>query len=257
MANHYFQFKQFTIHQDRCAMKVTTDGCLFGAWVAELVRSEKPEVGSQKLEVKDQNSSENLLDIGTGTGLLSLMLAQTTDNLLIDAVEIDKDAVEQAKENIASSPWHNRINTIHINAKEFSGRHQYDLILSNPPFYENELKSGNSKKNKAHHDDGLLFNDLLTIIKRNLKPGGTFYLLLPYKRKDEIETFFTKNELAISHKTFVKQSTQHNYFRILLSGKHKTDKDVNFTTDEIAIRNENQQYTPAFIQLLKDYYLHL
>ena len=102
-----------------------------------------------------------------------------------------------------------------------------------------------------------MLDDLLAIIKRNLKPGGEFYLLLPYKRNEEIENIIAKNGLAISHKTLVRQSTEHNYFRIMLTGKNKSNKNENFITSEIAIRNEKQEYTPAFINLLKNYYLHL
>ena len=226
-------------------MKVTTDGCLFGAWLGEKIRSTK------------NSEVRNILDIGTGTGLLSLMFAQKNPETFIDAIEIDKEAYQQAKENISNSPWADRINIIHTDVKKFSAQHQYDIIISNPPFYENELKSGNNKKNKAHHDESLLLDDLLAIIKRNLKPGGEFYLLLPYKRNEEIENIIAKNGLAISHKTLVRQSTKHNYFRIMLTGKNKSDKNENFITSEIAIRNEKQEYTPAFINLLKNYYLHL
>ncbi len=224
-------------------MKVTTDGCLFGAWAAKLVHGDKMTVDS-------------ILDIGTGTGLLSLMLVQQS-NASIDAIEIDKEAAEQAKENILNSPWADRINIIYGDVKEFSGKQLYDVIVSNPPFYENELKSDNNKKNKAHHDEGLLLDDLLLIIQRNLRPLGVFYLLLPYKRNHEIETCIANNKLAISHKTLVKQSTEHNYFRILISGKHFENNKENFDTTEIAIRNEKQEYTPEFIALLKDYYLYL
>lgn len=248
MANSYFQFKQFTIHQDRCAMKVTTDGCLFGAWVAE-------QAGSMKSEIRGR-TADHLLDIGTGTGLLSMMLAQKT-NFLIDAIEIDNEAFEQAKENSIRSPWRERINIIHADAKEFSFTKKFDTIISNPPFYENELKSGISKKNKAHHDESLLLNDLLAIIKKNLQPAGEFYLLLPYKRNEELDIAIKDNELTISHKLLVRQSTTHNYFRVVIKGEHLQEKQNNYATTEIAIRNEKNEYSPEFIHLLKDYYLHL
>ena len=228
-------------------MKVTTDACLFGAWVAN-----KSGVRSWESGVRQQ-----VLDIGTGTGLLSLMLAQQNPASVIEAIEIDQEAYEQAKENITNSPWAEKINVIKSDIKEFQPLQQYDVIISNPPFYENELKSDSSKKNKAHHDEALLLDDLLVIIKQNLKPTGRFYLLLPYKRNNEIVSMVVKNKLAIANKTLVKQSTQHGYFRILLSGKHAENNKEDFITNEIAIRDKDEKYTPEFINLLKDYYLYL
>ncbi len=248
MANSYFQFKQFTVHQDRCAMKVTTDGCLFGAWITEQVRSMKSDVRG--------GPDDQLLDIGTGTGLLSLMVAQKT-TALIDAIEIDNDAFEQAKENAANSPWSERINVIHANVKEFPFSKQYDVIFSNPPFYENELKSGNSKKNRAHHDESLLLDELLCIIKNNLQPGGRFFLVLPYKRNEEIDTAVKNNNLRVCHKVLVRQSVNHNYFRIMIRGEHQQEKSDRYITTQLAIKNEKQEYTPEFIGLLKDYHLYL
>lgn len=248
MANSYFQFKQFIIHQDRCAMKVTTDSCLFGAWAAEQIRTMKAEVRAGPVD--------QLLDIGTGSGLLSLMVVQKT-TALIDAIEIDNDAFEQASENIAASPWKNRVNIFHANAKEFPFLKQYDLIISNPPFYENELKSRNSKKNRAHHDESLLLDELMSIIKNNLRPGGRFFLLLPYKRNEEIDSAAKKNDLCVYHKVLVRQSVNHDYFRIMIGGAHQQDKKGNYSITELAIKNETQEYTAEFIDLLKDYYLYL
>jgi tRNA1Val (adenine37-N6)-methyltransferase len=244
MSNSYFQFKQFTIHQDRCAMKVTTDGCLFGAWAAERVGSRELGVGS-------------LLDIGTGTGLLTLMIAQKNPEVDVDAIEIDEDTAKQATENIAASPWNEKIKVHHADAKIFSYSKKYDCIISNPPFYENELKADVSKKNIAHHDEGLLLPELLSIIKNNLKADGQFYLLLPYKRNDEIRRLVIENELEITELVFVRQTVTHDFFRILLSGKLKGETLTETKIHEIAIKDEEQQYSPAFVSLLKDYYLHL
>jgi tRNA1Val (adenine37-N6)-methyltransferase len=245
MANSWFQFKQFTIYQDRCAMKVTTDACLFGAWVGR-------EVGGSKLEVR------NILDIGTGTGLLSLMLAQNID-AAIDAIEIDKAAAEQAAENITASSWKERISIIHGDIKERPAilRNKYDVIISNPPFYENELTSASDQKNTAHHDSGLLLADLLTTISAILAPEGRFYLLLPYKRLAEAESLIQQHRLAISDITLVRQSTQHGYFRLFISGQHASYKSDPYIIKEISIRNEKNEYTGEFIELLKDYYLYL
>lgn len=222
-------------------MKVTTDACLFGAWAAERVGS-------------SESGDRRMLDIGTGTGLLTLMLAQKT-NLSIDAIEIDKDASEQAKENITASPWKDKINIFHADAGEFIFSSKYDIIVSNPPFYENELKSGNAKKNLAHHD-GLSLQQLLSIIKKNLSGNGRFYLLLPFKRNEETERLINSYDLSVIQKTGVRQSINHDFFRIMLAGRHKQAKDKK-TIDEISIRNDQQQYTKEFVDLLKDYYLHL
>jgi tRNA1Val (adenine37-N6)-methyltransferase len=249
MSNSYFQFKQFIIHQDKCAMKVTTDGCLFGAWVAE-------KIGSQESEVR------TALDIGTGTGLLSLMLAQKNSNLYIDAIEIDKEAAEQAAENIAASPWADRIQVHYSDAKKFQSSKSYDLIISNPPFYENELKSGKSQKNIAHHSDELQLNELLDIIKYKLSPEGIFCLLLPFKRNEEIKKKLFQAGLIIQMICFVKQSVTHDYFRIMLMGKLRTTKPIKTLIDEIPIKDDlltgqQTQYSSVFTKLLLDYYLHL
>lgn len=251
MANSYFTFKEFSIHHDKCAMKVTTDACLFGAWVAEKVSSFKkvtPEKGS---------AISTALDIGTGTGLLSLMLLQKNPSLKVDAIEIDKDAALQAKENIASSPWNEAITIINTDVKKHTSPVQYDIIISNPPFYERELKGDNLKKNTAHHDEGLLLSELLQIIKQLLNPSGSFYLLLPYKRLNEAILLFCQHELAADSVVHVRQTIKHNYFRVMIKGKMKKDLEIPFDKREISVWNEEQQYTTEFINLLKDYYLYL
>ena len=222
-------------------MKVTTDACLFGSLLP--TSSEGGGVRS-------------VLDIGTGTGLLTLMFAQKNPQAKIDAIEIDKDAAAQAKENVASSAWKERINIINADVKIFSFVSKYDLIISNPPFYENELRSDSERKNVAHHSENLTLQELLNIIKSNLNQNGVFFLLLPYKRNEEIKKLFKDHQLHISKKILVRQSIKHDYFRIFLKGElNSQEKETEF--DEISIWDEQQQYTPEFIRLLKDYYLHL
>lgn len=241
MANSYFQFKQFTIHHDRCAMKVTTDACLFGGL----------------LPASTEGIAVSALDIGTGTGLLSLMFAQKNPTAVIDAIEMDADAAKQAAENVEASPWSNRIKIIRANAREFDYRKKYDVIISNPPFYEKELKGDNIKKNLAHHNEGLLLPELAEIIKKNLAPGGRFYLLLPYKRNEEVKKLFTGLRLPVQQVTLVKQSVRHDYFRMVLEGKPETGEQTVTMTGEISIKDDKDLYTPEFVRLLKDYYLHL
>ncbi|MDZ4792834.1 MAG: methyltransferase [Bacteroidota bacterium] len=246
MANSYFQFKQFTIQQDQCAMKVTTDSCLFGAWAAEKIKEEEIVFN-------------NCLDIGTGTGILSLMLAQKKLTAKIYAIEIDADAAKQAQSNAEASPWKDRIFIMPGDAKDmpYTFEKEYDVIISNPPFYENELTSPVAQKNTAHHDSGLLLSDLLQVIKDRLHPEGCFYLLLPYKRLVEAGLLFQKYQLAIKHTTLVRQSPQHDPFRFFVAGQHINNSETIYKKDELIIKDDSGAYSPAFTHLLKDYYLYL
>jgi len=224
-------------------MKVTTDACLFGAWIAE-------EVKSQKLKVK------SVLDIGAGTGLLSLMVAQKNSEMKIDAIEIDNEAAEQAKTNIESSPWKEQINILQDDIKGFSFEKDFDLIISNPPFYENEIRSATDSKNVAHHSENLTLKELLVIIKDNLSKTGSFFLLLPYKRNEEIKKLLKDHELSILKILFVRQSIKHDYFRVFIKGSlNAKEKETEF--NEMSIYDNNQKYTEEFVRLLKDFYLHL
>jgi tRNA1Val (adenine37-N6)-methyltransferase len=244
MANAYFQFKQFTIQQDRCAMKVTTDGCLFGAWCAgELARMQAGE---------KRNTSIKALDIGTGTGLLSLMVAQKNP-ALIDAVEIEEGAAEQAFNNTAGSPFKERIK-VHQGDILLLKKKQYNVIFSNPPFYENELKSGNKVKDTAHHSHLLTWADLFAAINRLLALDGIFFLLLPFKRYAELEGYVRREQLFINKVVRVQQTTRHEPFRVMVQGSRAAST---FMETELAIRDEHQQYTTAYVALLKDYYLYL
>lgn len=250
MGNSYFAFKQFTIQQDKSAMKVTTDACLFGAWVAAKAKDANTEIN-------------NLLDIGAGTGLLSLMLAQElvplNGKVEIDAVELDKDAAEQTKENMAASGWNDNLFVMPGDAKymAYTFAKEYDVIVSNPPFYEAELESGNLQINQARHSAGLLLNELLTIIKDLLQPNGRFYLLLPFKRYEEILQLVREFDLSITNLVLVRQSTKHGYFRVMLGGRKGISKNADPLEEEISIWNDKQQYTPEFVGLLKEYYLYL
>jgi len=228
-------------------MKVTTDGCLFGAWAANAVGSQKSAIAT-------------VLDIGTGTGLLSLMLTQKNSTVTIDAVEIDKDAAEQADENVKKSPWFDRIQVNNIDVNKLSNKTNYDLIISNPPFYENELKSSFTNKNVAHHSNELTLENLLNFIRHNLSPGGIFMLLLPYKRHEEIKKLIFEAELAIKEITFVRQSTNHDFFRIMLIGNLSKQNESELEFSELSIKSTNllnANYTLEFKSLMKDYYLHL
>lgn len=241
MANSYFQFKQFTVYHDRSSLKVSTDSCLFGAWVAIKISGSPLAIG-------------RVLDIGAGTGLLMLMLAQRFAGN-IDGIEIDKDSYEQATENIRASPWYNRLHLFHHDVKLFEMPHQYDLIISNPPFFEGDLKSGVLKNNLARHDEGLTLNDLLEVVDRNLTAKGRLAVLLPYHRMDYFEELAAGYRLFVSDKLVAQQTTNHPWFRSLLL-LQRGDKEMT-RTEHIAIRENGDTYSNRFTELLKDYYLYL
>lgn len=222
-------------------MKVTTDSCLFGAWAAKEIADSKSKI-------------EKLLDIGTGSGLLSLMIAQKND-LSIDAVEIDEEAAEQAKENVEASLWKNRIHVFNEDILSFQPNKKYDCIISNPPFYENELTSDKQKKNIAHHSRQLTIAQILQFIKKHLNEDGIFFLMYPFKRKKDLTELFDQNELHLTNAVTLHQSVNHSPFRMIVKGTNKYSD--NLTTTSIPVWNEHQQYTESFVELLKDYYLYL
>jgi tRNA1Val (adenine37-N6)-methyltransferase len=220
-------------------MKVCTDACLFGAWVAESVGSGQSAVGS-------------ILDIGAGTGLLSMMLAQKS-SALIDAVELDEDAAGQALENFEATPWKERLQVIRADARSVHLGRKYDLIISNPPFFENDLKSGNAQRNIALHGEALSLEELLAVIKKHLADNGRLAVLLPYHRKEECKELAAAEGFYPMEEVSVKQTPAHSHFRvmILFTTIKGSIKDL-----EIIIRDK-EQYSSAFKDLLQDYYLNL
>ncbi len=239
--NNYFQFKQFTIYQDRCALKVTTDACILGAWVAKKVSG-------------IEHHLTGCLDIGAGSGLLMLMLAQQFPGS-IDGVEIDGPSYEQATENIAASPWYNRLQLFHKDIKLFSVPQRYDLIISNPPFFEGDLKSVNNRYNFAKHNDGLTLQELLEVAEKNLSARGRFAVLLPFHRVAWFEQLAATAELFVCDKLLVLQTLDHPHFRAVLMFTRQRTNHV--TTEQLVIRQSSDVYTFGFKALLKEYYLHL
>ena len=243
MANNFFQFKEFTVQQEHCAMKVTTDACLFGAWCAAVVKSQLSTVN-------------RLLDIGTGTGLLSLMIAQKNNNTLFDAVEIDEQAATQAASNFHSSLWHQRLQVQHSSIQQFneSTNKLFDFIISNPPFFNNDLKSDDTKRNLALHSEALSLEELLISIQKKITESGKFAVLLPYHRTEYFEGLATKENFYLEEKISVKQTPHHPYFRSMLLFSKQS---VKTKQKEITIKDEFNDYSIEFKELLKDYYLYL
>jgi len=235
MANSYFQFKQFIIHQDRCAMKVTTDACLFGAWVS----------------ARFDKRVERGLDIGAGTGLLSLMLAQS-GLAAIDAIEIQEADARQAVENIEASPWAKQVHLLQGDVLTHPFVKKYGLIVANPPFYESDLKGDREEKNIAHHDGGLRLKELLLAVKELLEAAGVFYLLLPAKREAALMEAMRLLSLYPDQVAYVHQTEKHPAFRIMVRGSFRPS---DLEPETIYIRR-NHEYSPEFVKLLKPYYLH-
>jgi tRNA1Val (adenine37-N6)-methyltransferase len=221
-------------------MKVCTDSCLFGAWIAD------------KIEQKKINP-KTILDIGTGTGLLSLMLAQKS-SAQIDAVEIDENAFAQAKENFNASPWNERLHAFHSDIKKWNAPGKYYLIISNPPFFENDLLPEDEGKNISKHSSTMRLEELLSIARNLLNEEGNFAILLPWHRAKCFESEASAQSLFVKEIMEVKQTTPHSFFRtIFILQKQKTVT----LKSELSIKNNDNQYTAEFIELLKDYYLYL
>ena len=218
-------------------MKVCTDSCLFGAWVASLI---------ERMEI----NPATILDIGTGTGLLSLMLAQKTD-ARIDAVEIEPNAFEQTTENIQASPWKNQIKIFNADIKNWNATSKYDLIISNPPFYENDLLPEDDGKKISKHSTTLNLEELIAVVKNGLNVNGMLAILLPSRSTKHFENIALKHSLFVKEKVEVKQTSSHNYFRAM------QQKETIILKRELAIKNNAGAYSDEFKFLLKDYYLHL
>jgi tRNA1Val (adenine37-N6)-methyltransferase len=242
MANDYFQFKQFIVRQGKAALKVCTDACLFGAYSARYLSN------------KDTHYQQQILDIGTGTGLLSLMIAQKV-NATINAIEIDAGSFEQASENFQESPWKSKLQVIHADTKTHSFTNQFDSIICNPPFFANALKSTNQHKNLSKHVDELPLEELAKIVSGLLKKDGFFFILLPYSSLNEFVLEATKYSLHLKERVNVRQTTTHNFFRTI--GVFCLRPADEIATKELAIKDESNNYTVEFKALLKDYYLYL
>jgi len=219
-------------------MKVCTDASLFGAWL------------SSKLE-NSLLHPESILDIGTGTGLLSLMLAQSTTSL-IDALEIDADAFIQASENVGNSQWKHRIQLFHKDARVFHSEKKYDLIVSNPPFFENDLSSPEEKKNMAKHSSTLTLHELLEIVEKMIRPNGSLAILLPAHRGQQFKQMAAVKNFHLLYEAMVRQTPKHDFFRCMFIFSKQAFEKIG--EEEIVIQQygKNTQY---FAELMKEYYL--
>lgn len=243
-----FTFKQFAIKQDRVAMKVCTDACVLGAFA---------DTGTI-----DGTTQTRILDIGTGTGLLALMAAQRNPHALINAIDIDDTAVEQAVENVANSPFASRVRVYHSRVQDYPSPVRrigegYDRILTNPPFYTNHLRPPNPADTRAGHTDELPVPDLLMAVRRLLAPDGQWWVLLPPYQTDQL----VRQALTINLRPFRQLALHHQAnkpaFRIVTGFAVGATSSVapNAGPETLVIRELDQTYTNAYQALLRDFYL--
>ncbi len=234
-----FQFKQFSIEQDKCAMKIGTDGVLLGSWTSI------------------EHNPHSVLDIGAGTGVLALMLAQRSFAQQIDALEIDANAYEQCVNNFENSPWRDRLFCYHAAFDEFVTEMQdeesYDLILSNPPFYTSSFKTLNSTRDLARFEDALPFKELLTGVTKLLADNGIFSVIIPFSAETNFITLARKANLYPQKITRVKGNINSETKRTLIAFT-KTNKQ--HIINELCIEIERNVYTEDYIALTKDFYLN-
>ena len=240
-----FKFKQFTVNQDQCAMKIGTDSVLLGAWAS----------------IKDNPFS--ILDIGAGTGVLSLMLAQRTNAELIDAIEIDDDAYEQCVNNFEQSPWGDRLFCYHASLEEFVDEieDKYDLIISNPPFYTEDYRTENEQRDLARFSDAMPFEHLIESASQLLSDNGLFSVIIPFKEEESFINIALKFNLFPNRLLRVKgnQSSETKrsliefYFHTVPASRQESDKKIT----KLIIETNRHQYTQDYINLTKDFYLKM
>lgn len=236
-----FKFKEFTVHQDKTAMKVGTDGVLLGAWCSV-----------------DQ-FPDSILDIGSGTGVIALMLAQRADAMTIDAVELDENAYEQTVDNFEKSDWGDRLYCYNSSFQEFADEiaeeeETYDLIVSNPPFYTEEFETKDDARNKARFASSLLFEELIAGISKILSENGVFSTIIPFKEEENFINLAKEHHLFINKVCHVQGNPSSEIKRSLLAFSFHQSEIIK---EHLIIEIERHQYTADYINLTKDFYLKM
>ncbi len=230
-----FRFKQFSINHDRCTMKVGTDAVLLGA-------------------LTETGNAANILDIGTSSGIIAIMLAQKSD-AFITGIDIDADSIVQANENAAASPWSERLNFIHTSVQEYAIKHPQsaDLIVCNPPFFVGSLKSQYTERNLARHDVFLSFSELLTATQMILKEDGRAYFIYPYRSVDEFTSLATASGLSLFSRCSILPKPGKEINRCIDGWQKAAHCEV--VQQNLCVYNENNEHTEEYRECCKDYYL--
>ncbi|HEX6889824.1 MAG TPA: methyltransferase [Chryseolinea sp.] len=230
----YFHFKQFSIRHDRCAMKVGTDAVLLGSWV-------------------NVSNAEKILDIGTGSGVIALMLAQrTSSSTRLESVEIEKNSAEQATDNVANSPWSSRIGVHQVAVQNYFPETRFDLIVTNPPYFNNSLKPQHHGRHQVRHTSSLTYEELLSAVLRLLTSDGRFNLILPYEEAMIFTELASRHHLCCNRRYHFKTRREKSVERTLLefsTNNHWVDEG------EILLYDEGLDWSSSYRRLISDFYI--
>lgn len=231
-----FRFKQFSVNDDRCGHKVGTDSIVLGCWATA-------------------NSAAQILDIGTGCGLLALMLAQRFPNAQVTAVEIDKQACGQAEQNLRQSPFADRLDTVNVDVRRFRPSASFDLIVCNPPYFASSLQPDDDARAAARHDNQLTFSELTEVVVRLLNQRGQFCAVLPFRRASEFMDTATDRGLSLTRRCNVSPTPESEPKRSLLSFGRQEPETVEFS--ELLVEESRHQYAAGYVELAKEFLLKM
>jgi len=231
----FFTFKQFRITDNRSAMKVGTDSVILASWVQTA-------------------NTKTVLDIGCGSGLLSIMLAQRISDANILGVEIDANSAKDCHVNIENAPWNERLKVLHIDIRDYNPKEKFDLIISNPPFFANSLLPPEDARARARHDSELRLDDLLNSVSRLLDREGVFAIVFPYLREEELLSEAKKHSLFPSRVLHTKNKPDAVLKRIFI--EFRKQSDAQYEEEIMEIRNKQNVYSDAYKELTKDFYLN-
>ena len=235
MSNSWFQFQQFRVEQDRCAMKISTDAVLLGT----LVQSDLPK---------------RILDIGTGTAVIALMLAQRFPQTSLTAVELDPEAASQARENCEQSPFSERLTVIQGRFQDFPVEEPFDLLVSNPPFFPDHLPASDPKRQQALHTDSLSFEELLQKASKLLAPSGSFWVILPPRQMQDFIQYGTAHGLFPTTRVGIRDSAAKPIHREVI-GFTFSEPLANALPEELFLKNVDGSYSERYQQLISGFLL--
>lgn len=232
-----FRFKQFSVEHDQSSMKVGTDGVLLGVSA-------------------DVHGATNILDAGTGCGVIALILAQRC-SAKITAIDIDKLSVKEAADNFRNSPWVEQLVGLQdsLQTHALFEAHPYDFIVSNPPFFQNSLKNPDEKKTRARHNDALPFDELLESSVRLLKQEGSLWVILPVNESQVFERLAQQNGFFPEYRKLIHPKPGRAANRVILKFVRKQHRNE-LVSDSLTIRNSDDTFTDEYRKLTADFYLH-